>query len=144
MKNQLACSHRKLNQMNVANPYVALQGLNSGNSTHTRSEKPRTCKTEIGQTRHSHPRKSETSQILRVRHVSVRLRAVAETCRVTLSPKKLKSDMLIAIAMPDQSTVGVSIIWCHPRGRSKNDERSENCARTGIKIKIVSAPKRPS
>jgi hypothetical protein len=69
---------------------------------------------------------------------------LAETCLVTLRPKKLKNAMLRATTTPDHNTVGLSIIWCQPRGRSKKVERDAHVARTGMKITIVVAPKNPS
>jgi len=65
---------------------------------------------------------------------------------VTLNPKKLKKDMLIAIAMLETKTVGVWIVWFQPRGRSKKGEDSaiEGIERMGNSIKIEIAPKRPS
>jgi hypothetical protein len=55
---------------------------------------------------HTDPRQSPTH-----RHVSVRLRAVALTWRVTLRPKKLKRLIEHMIASPLQSTAGVPTIW---------------------------------
>ena len=49
-------------------------------------------------------------QIESVLQVSVSDRAVALTCRVTLRPKKLKSEMLTQMASPEYSTAGVLII----------------------------------
>ena len=69
---------------------------------------------------------------------------LAETCLVTLRPKKLKKAMLSAMTTPDHKTVGLSIIWCQPRGRSKKVEREAHVVRTGIKTIIVAAPKKPS
>ena len=135
---------RTMSACDSSDGLTAQMATRDRNRTYTRSEKPRTCSTEMGHRSRSQPRKRETIQIERVRHVSVSERAVAETCRVTLSPKKLKSEMLMAIAMPDHSTEGVSTIWCQPRGRSKNEDRSPNRAITGIKIKMVKAPNRPS
>lgn len=76
-------------------------------TTYTNSPNPITCNREIGHTSFSQPSPKLMIQILRVRHVSVRLRAVALTCRVTLSPKKLNKLILIAMATPLQRTVGV-------------------------------------
>ena len=114
--------------------------------TYTSKEKPRTCKNEIGTKNFSHPNPKLTIQIASVLQVSAKDRAVALTWRVTLNPKKLKKDMLIAIAMLETKTVGVWIVWFQPRGRSKKGEDSaiEGMERMGNSIKIEIAPKRPS
>lgn len=52
----------------------------------TSSTKPRTC----SHLNDSQPRPSETTQMKRVRQVSIVLREVAEIWRVTERPKKLK------------------------------------------------------
>jgi len=75
---------------------------------------------------------------------TVRDLELAETCLVTLRPKKLKKAMLNAITTPDHKTVGLSIIWCQPRGRSKKVEREAHVARKGMRAIMVVAPKRPS
>jgi len=82
----------------------------------------------------------------RVLQVSVKERAVALTWRVTLSPKKLNSEMLMQMAKDEYKTVGVLIIWFQPRGRSKNVERAdtEGMARIGMKRRTDSVPKKPS
>ena len=54
---------------------------------YTNNAKPKTCKTDIGKRSFSHPSARLIIQMLSVRHVSVKLRDVAETWRVTLSPK---------------------------------------------------------
>lgn len=69
-----------------------------------------TCNSDMGKRSFSQPNARLMIQILKVLQVSVKLRAVALTCLVTLKPKKLKSEMLHAMAMPDQRTAGVSII----------------------------------
>lgn len=94
----------------------------------------------------SHPNPRLTIQIASVLQVSAKDRAVALTWRVTLSPKKLNIDMLIAIAMLEIKTAGVWIVWSQPRGRSKKGEDSaiEGMERMGNNIKIEMAPKRPS
>ena len=86
------------------------------------------------------------TQIARVLQVSVKLLAVALTCRVTLRPKKLKREILMAIATPEYMTVGVLIIWYHPRPRSKNGEAAatEGIARIGNSIRIEMVPNNPS
>ena len=107
---------------------------------------PKTCRIEIGHSSFSQPNPKLIIQIDNVLHVSVKLRAVALTCLVTLSPKKLKSEILTAIAMPEYKTVGVLIIWYHPRGRSKKGVRDEIdwMERTGTKSNMVMTPKSPS
>jgi len=54
--------------------------------------------------------------------------------------------MLQAMARPEYRTVGVSIIWCQPRGRSKKGVRDEieGMERIGTKRRMVMTPKRPS
>lgn len=54
--------------------------------------------------------------------------------------------MLQAMAIPEYRTVGVSIIWCHPRGKSKNGvfEATEGIERMGNKRRMVIAPNKPS
>ena len=52
----------------------------------TSSAKPTTC----SHLKVSQPKPRDTSQMKRVRHVSIVLRAVAEIWRVTERPKKLK------------------------------------------------------
>lgn len=64
----------------------------------------------MGNNSFSQPKPKLIIQILNVLQVSVRLRAVALTCLVTLSPKKLNKEMLMAMAREDQRTVGVLII----------------------------------
>ena len=103
----------------------------------------------MGKTNRSHPSPRLTIQIVSVRHVSVKLRAVALTCRVTLSPKKLNRLMLIAMATPLHSTVGVLSIWSKPRLRSKNGwaaggRDGASNGRKGIIRMMLSAPKKPS
>lgn len=78
--------------------------------THTRNENPMTWRKDTGTTKCSQPRPRLMIQIASVLQVSTRLLAVALTWRVTLSPKKLNSDMLIAMATPEYKTVGVVII----------------------------------
>ena len=78
--------------------------------THTRREKPRIWRREIGKTIFSQPRPRLMIQIESVLQVSVSDRAVALTCRVTLRPKKLNSEMLTQMASPEYSTAGVLII----------------------------------
>src|SRR5262245_61692940 len=114
--------------------------------TYTNRVNPTTCNNEIGNSNFSQPSPRLTIQILNVRHVSVRLLAVALTCLVTLSPKKLNSAMLIAIAIPEYKTAGLSIIWCHPLGRSKNVDLEEiaGMERIGTKRRMEITPKRPS
>lgn len=114
--------------------------------TYTRREKPRTCKNEKGTTNLSQPRPKLTIQMARVLHVSVKERAVALTWRVTLSPKKLNNEILIAMAIPDQNTVGVLMVWCHPRGRSKKGVmvETDGIDRMGNKSTIEVAPNNPS
>lgn len=94
----------------------------------------------------SHPKPKLMTQIARVLQVSVRERAVALTWRVTLNPKKLNREILIAIATPDQNTVGVSMVWCHPRGRSKKGvlSETEGIESMGNMRRIEIAPNRPS
>ena len=50
--------------------------------------------------------------------MSVSERAVAETCLVTESPKKLKSEMEHMIASEVHSTILFESIWFHPRETS--------------------------
>lgn len=85
-------------------------------------------------------------QMARVLQVSVKERAVALTWRVTLNPKKLNSEILIAIAIPDQNTVGVLMVWRKPRGRSKKGVVAETAGmeRMGNNRRIEMAPKSPS
>ena len=78
--------------------------------TYTRKEKPNTCKRETGNKNFSQPNPRLMIQMASVLQVSVRERAVALTCRVTLKPKKLKREMLTQMANPEYSTDGVSII----------------------------------
>lgn len=120
--------------------------MNEYNATYTNSENPRTCKSEIGKRSFSQPNPKLTIQIASVRHVSVRLLAVALTCLVTLSPKKLNSAILHAITTPDHSTLGVPIVWCQPRVRSKKGEQAatDGIERMGMKSRTVMTPKRPS
>jgi len=75
--------------------------------TYTSKEKPRTCKNETGIKNFSHPNPKLTIQIASVLQVSAKDRAVALTRRVTLNPKKLKKEMLVAIAMLETKTAGV-------------------------------------
>ena len=81
-----------------------------------------------------------------VLHVSVNERAVALTWRVTERPKKLKKAILHATTTPDQRTLGVSIIWCHPRGKSKKVDLAETAgiASMGMNAMTVMAPNKPS
>lgn len=115
-------------------------------ATYTRRENPKTCNNEIGKRSFSQPKPRLTIHIASVLHVSVRLLAVALTCLVTLSPKKLNSAILHAITTPDQSTLGVPIVWCQPRVRSKKGERAatDGIERIGMKNRTVMTPKRPS
>jgi hypothetical protein len=90
-----------------------------------------------------------TTQIASVRHVSVSERAVADTCLVTESPKKLKSEMEHATSSPDQSTAGVCASCAQPRGRSSqaaagDEAGTEISGSRGNIMTIESAPKRPS
>ena len=108
-----------------------------------------TCSNEMGNKNFSHPNPSDTIQIDSVLHVSVRLLAVALTCLVTLSPKKLNRLILNAIATPLHSTVGVLSIWSKPRLRSKNGwaaggRDGASNGRKGIIRMMLSAPKKPS
>ena len=52
------------------------------------------------------------------------LRVVADTWRVTPRPKKLKKPMENATATDESRTRRLEMVWCHPRGRSKNGERT--------------------
>jgi hypothetical protein len=70
------------------------------NITHTSREKPRTCKNEMGIKNLSQPKPRLTIQMASVLQVSVKDRAVALTWRVTLKPKKLNSEILMATAIP--------------------------------------------
>src|SRR5258706_6556973 len=115
--------------------------------TYTNRPKPTTCNMEYGQTRTSQPRPRLMIQIVMVLQVSVILRAVAETWRVTLRPKKLKKPMEKAIATEEPRTRGLEMVWCHPRGRSKNGERAAIDGKmngSGVRRRIESAPKKPS
>jgi len=77
-----------------------------------------TCNMEYGQSRTSQPSPRLIIQIVIVLHVSVILRVVADTCRVTLRPKKLKKPMENATATDEPRTRRLEMVWCHPRGRS--------------------------
>jgi len=75
-------------------------------------------------------------------NVSVILRAVAETRRVTLRPKKLKKPMENAMATDEPTRVyGLEIVWCHPRGRSAIDGKG---IRSAVKSRIEGPLKKPS
>lgn len=65
---------------------------------------------------------------------------------MTLSPKKLNNEILIAMAIPDQNTGGVLIVWCHPRGRSKKGVivEMDGSDRMGNRSRIEIAPNNPS
>lgn len=63
------------------------------NVPYTNSAKPRTC----NHLNDSQPRKRDTIQIKSVRQVSIVERAVAETVRVTESPKKLNPLAVLAL-----------------------------------------------
>jgi hypothetical protein len=60
--------------------------------------------------RRSHPTAKLTTQMPSVRHVSIVLRVVALTLRVTLSPKKLKAPMEKQMARESHITLGVEVI----------------------------------
>lgn len=88
------------------------------------------------------------------RHVSVRLRAVALTCRVTESPKKLNAEIEHMIARPIHSTAGLLIICRQPRARSKKPAYGDSPAMkdvlggkkksvTGRRMMIEMVPKNP-
>jgi hypothetical protein len=55
----------------------------------------------MGKISFSQPSPRLTSQMESVLQVSVKLLAVALTCLVTLKPKKLNNEILIAIAIPE-------------------------------------------
>ena len=115
--------------------------------TYTNSPKPVICNMEYGQTRTSQPSPRLMIQIVMVLQVSVMLRAVAETWRVTLRPKKLKKPMENAMATDEPRTRGLDMVWCHPRGRSKKGERSAIDGKmkgSGVRRRMESAPKKPS
>ena len=115
--------------------------------TYTNSPKPVTCNMEYGQTRTSQPSPRLMIQIVMVLQVSVMLRAVAETWRVTLRPKKLKKPMENAMATDEPRTRGLDMVWCHPRGRSKKGERSAIDGKmkgSGVRRRMESVPKKPS
>jgi hypothetical protein len=121
----------------VAGADVSFVHCRAIEQTYTSRPKPETWSRLSGKTRRSQPSPSETiqmSSVLRLRqlpphtdprqspthrHVSVRLRAVALTWRVTLRPKKLKRLIEHMIANPLQSTAGVPTIWFQPRRMSK-------------------------
>ncbi len=65
---------------------------------------------------------------------------------MTLNPKKLNSEILKQIAIPEYNTLGVLIIWYQPLGRSKNGEMdvTDGMARIGMKKRIESVPNKPS
>ena len=88
------------------------------------SPKLATCNLEYHQSRTSRPSPRLIIQIVIVLHVSVILRVVADTCRVTPRPKKLKEPMENATATDKPRTRRLEMVWCHPRGRSKNGERA--------------------
>ena len=88
------------------------------------SPKLATCNMEYGQSRTSQPSPRLIIQIVIVLHVSVILRVVADTCRVTLRPKKLKKSMENATATDEPRTRRLEMVWCHPRERSKNRGRA--------------------
>jgi len=114
--------------------------------SYTRRENPSTCKREIGNNNCSQPNPRLIIQMESVLQVSVSDRAVALTWRVTLNPKKLNNEMLKQMAMPEYRTLGVSNVWCHPRGRSKKGVISvmEGIAKMGMKRITDSVPKKPS
>jgi len=87
--------------------------------THTNMLNPTICSNEKRHTSFSHPRPKLTIHIPNVRQVSIVLLVVALTRLVTLNPKKLKAPIENMMAKHDPSTVGVDMIWCHPRGISK-------------------------
>jgi len=66
--------------------------------TYINNPKLATCNMEYGQSRTAHPSPRLIIQIVIVLHVSVILRAVADTCWVTLRPKKLKKPTENAMA----------------------------------------------
>jgi hypothetical protein len=105
------CSAGRQKKLTV--PYLTTRsqgGLETAlDMTYTNKLNPKTWRTEIGHSNFSQPNPKLIIQIDSVLQVSVKLRAVALTYLVTLSPKKLKSEMLIAMAMPEYSTVGVWI-----------------------------------
>ena len=76
-------------------------------NTHINRENPSTWTREMGKRSNSHPSSKLIIQIVRVLHISVRLRATELTCLVMLNPKKLNALMLHIIAIPLQSTLGV-------------------------------------
>ena len=126
---------------------VAMEAEKKRKRTYTNRPKPMTCNVEYGQTRTSQPSPRLIIQIVMVLQVSVTLRAVAETWRVTLRPKKLKKPMEKAMATEDPRTRGLEMVWCHPRGRSKNGERAAIDGKmngSGVRRRIESAPKKPS
>src|SRR5258706_12642491 len=88
--------------------------------TYTNRPKPTTCNMEYGQTRTSQPRPRLMIQIVMVLQVSVILRAVAETWRGTLRPKKLKKPMEQGIGTGGRRQRGWGMGWFHPRGRSRD------------------------
>lgn len=100
----------------------------------------------MGKRSFSQPSARLTSQIESVLQVSVRLLAVALTCLVTLKPKKLYKEILMAMTMPDQRTLGVLTNWYQPLGRSKKGELEaiDGIARMGMHMMMVSAPNKPS
>jgi len=81
-------------------------------------------------------------------NVSVIFRAVAETRRVTLRPKKLKKPMENAMATDEPTRArGLESVWCHPRGRSKNGERAAIDGKgigSTVKSRIEGPLKKPS
>ena len=119
---------------------------NGERATYTSNENPSICNNEIGKRSISQPNPKLTIQIASVLHVSVKLRAVALTCLVTLSPKKLNNEMLIATITPDQRTAGLPTVWCQPRVKSKKGERAvtEGIESIGMKMRIVMKPNSPS
>ena len=86
------------------------------------SPKLATCNMEYDQSRTSQPSPRLIIQIIIVLHVSVILRVVADMCLVTLRPKKLKKPMENETATDEPRTRRLEMVWCHPRGRSKNGE----------------------
>lgn len=58
----------------------------------------------------SQPRPSETSQMNKVRQVSIVLREVADTVRVTERPKKLKPLDIMSVNIHERRRGGVNIV----------------------------------
>jgi len=93
------------------------------------SPKLATCNIEYSQSRASQPSPRLIIQIVIVLHVTVILRVVANTRRVTLRPKKLKEPMENATATDEPRTRRLEMVWCHPQGRPKNGERTASARR---------------